>query len=169
MFSGMTTDNFWFGLLRMYVVPYLAPSITKFKSVRKKLYRFVSQINIAYLSSSLSRGSAGKIRAGMRLPYFMVAGERGSISVFTLVNQSSAPFSVLLFNISQAPALQEDLFHLIVLSDQSDNKKNFKKMGLPDSFVIVVRPDNYIAYISTSADGDDITRFMKEAYHLQTV
>jgi 2-polyprenyl-6-methoxyphenol hydroxylase-like FAD-dependent oxidoreductase len=168
LFSGMTTDNFLFGILRLWIVPYLVPSLVKFRSVRRQLFLLVSQIKIAYTSSSLSKGKAGKIRAGMRLPYFFVTVQGRPVSVYSLVNRSPAPFTILLYNLEAGNLLLPDkeLFHPIELEKNWANEKTFKSVGLPGSFIMVVRPDNYLAYISAELNLEEINRFMKNGYRL---
>jgi len=60
-------------LLRDYAVPYALPSVFKFSFASKNAFRILSQIHINYRSSLLSKGKAGKIFAGMRLPWIETA------------------------------------------------------------------------------------------------
>ncbi|MEZ0481154.1 FAD-dependent monooxygenase [Planococcus sp. SSTMD024] len=60
-------------LLREYAVPYVLPSVFKFPFASKNAFRILSQIHINYRSSLLSKGKAGKIFAGMRLPWIETA------------------------------------------------------------------------------------------------
>ena len=168
LFAGMITDNFWFGILRLWIVPYLAPFLAKSRSIRRQLFLLVSQIKIAYISSSLSKGKAGKIRAGMRLPYFFVTVQGNPVSVYSLVNRSPAPFSILLYNLAAGDILLPDkeLFYKIELEKSEANEKAFKTTGLPGSFIMVVRPDNYLAYISAEVKPEEINSFIKDAYRL---
>jgi 2-polyprenyl-6-methoxyphenol hydroxylase-like FAD-dependent oxidoreductase len=57
----------WF--VRVVIVPRLLPLVTKLKVVRRFMFRTVSQIAINYRDSPLSRGTAGGIKAGDRLPW----------------------------------------------------------------------------------------------------
>jgi 2-polyprenyl-6-methoxyphenol hydroxylase-like FAD-dependent oxidoreductase len=168
LFSVMITDNFGFGIFRLYIVPFLAPLLAKSRSVRRQLFLLVSQIKIAYTSSSLSKGKAGKIRSGMRLPYFFVTVQGSPVSIYTLVNRSPAPFSILLYNLEVNTLLLPDkeLFYRIELEKNETNERTFKTAGLSASFIMVVRPDNYLAYISAEANQEEINSFMKNAYRL---
>ncbi|MBD8016140.1 FAD-dependent monooxygenase [Planococcus wigleyi] len=56
-------------LLREYAVPYILPSVFKFSFPSKNAFKILSQIHINYRSSLLSKGKAGKVYGGMRLPW----------------------------------------------------------------------------------------------------
>ena len=123
-------------------------------------------IQIAYLSSSLSEGKAGKIRAGMRVPYFIVTSQNNPVSIYNVINRSSTPFTVLLFNVPDTGLLfpDKELFRIIILEGNHENEKAVKNAGLPESFVMVIRPDNYIGYIATNVKANDIGNFINKAY-----
>jgi 2-polyprenyl-6-methoxyphenol hydroxylase-like FAD-dependent oxidoreductase len=171
LFAAMIKDNFWYSLLRMYLVPFFVPLISKSRSVQRQLFLLVSQIKIAYLSSSLSKGKAGKIRAGMRLPYFMVTSQNIPVSIYYIVNSSSTPFTVLLFNVQDTnfSLPDKDLFSIITLEKIPENEESIKNADMPESFVAVIRPDNYIAYIDTTVKANEIDNFIKKAYFFTTV
>lgn len=61
-------------LLRQYFVPYALPSVFKFSFSQRNAFRILSQIHINYRNSHLSKGKAGKIYGGMRLPWIETAG-----------------------------------------------------------------------------------------------
>jgi 2-polyprenyl-6-methoxyphenol hydroxylase-like FAD-dependent oxidoreductase len=55
--------------VRTIIVPRLLPLLFRFTAMRRFMFRTVSQIAINYRHSPLSRGEAGKIKAGDRLPW----------------------------------------------------------------------------------------------------
>jgi 2-polyprenyl-6-methoxyphenol hydroxylase-like FAD-dependent oxidoreductase len=166
LFSGMIKDNFRYSILRMYVVPVLVPLISKSRYVQRQIFLLVSQIKIAYLSSSLSKGKAGKIRAGMRIPYFMVTIQNSPVSIYSIINRSLTPFTVLLFKLPDTNLLlpDKDLFTVINLEKNPENEKAVKTAGFSESFVVVIRPDNYISYIASTVKADEINDFINKAY-----
>jgi len=170
-FAAMITKNFYYSFLRLYIVPFFVPLVTKLRFVRRQMFLTVSQIQINYLSSSLSKGKAGKIKAGLRLPYFFVTQNNSDVSIYSLVNQSTTPFTILLYNIPDADftKFDKDLFTVVSIEKNNANDNTFKEIGLSRSFVIVVRPDNYIGYISATAAINEINNFMNKAYSLQRI
>ncbi len=168
LFAGMIKDNLWFSLLRMYLIPFFVPLITKSRAIQRQLFLLASQIKIAYLSSSLSKGRAAKIRAGMRFPYFMVTSQNSPVSIYYIINHSSTTFTVLLFNVpdTNLSLSDKDLFSVIILEKNPENESAVKTAGLPESFVAVIRPDNYIGYIATTLNTNEMDHFIKNAYFL---
>jgi 2-polyprenyl-6-methoxyphenol hydroxylase-like FAD-dependent oxidoreductase len=170
LFAAMITDDLYHSILRLYIVPFFVPLVTKLRFVRRLMFMTVSQIQISYMASSLAKGKAGKIKAGMRLPYFFVTQNNKAVSIYNLINEKSiGSFTVLLYNFSTDifKQLDDSFFNLLPLEVNKINEANLKKIGLPNSFIIVVRPDNYIAYISIKAGTNEIINFMKSAYHLK--
>ena len=134
------------------------------------MFLTVSQIQINYSTSSLSKGKAGKIKGGMRLPYFFVTQAGKVSSVYDLIKEKTAnTFTVLVYNLpaNNFAGLDNSFFNLLPLEVNKANDASLKEIGLPNSFAIVVRPDNYIAYISTKADINELSNFINEAYFLK--
>jgi 2-polyprenyl-6-methoxyphenol hydroxylase-like FAD-dependent oxidoreductase len=169
LFSVGIKNNFLVGLLRVYIVPFIVPFILKSKTVQKNIFSLISQINIAYKSSSLSKGKAGKIVAGMRLPYFYITQQNQAISIYTMVNQSKTPFTIVFYNLAATDFMgfDKDLFSVIDLEKNNTNDQTLKEARFSARFVIVIRPDNYIAYINENANANEIAVFLKQFYCLK--
>ena len=58
-FTGVTSDGAIARLVRLHIVPLLFPLITKFASLRRFMFRTVSQTAVNYRGSSLERGARG--------------------------------------------------------------------------------------------------------------
>jgi hypothetical protein len=169
VFSIMTKSKGPFGLIKLFVVPRVAPIFNKFARLRRLWFGEVSQTKIHYKSSSLSGGKAGKIAAGERLPFFFVEHLHQTVSVYHLAReQSSKPFLILVYNLpgSGYGAMDTALFDVLSLEVTDRNAAALKEVGFPGAFVVVLRPDNYIGYISEAADVNGINSFMKSHYHL---
>jgi hypothetical protein len=69
LFQGMAGRGLGSELVRALVVPTLMPLTEYFPSVRRQLFKSISQIRIKYRQSALSVGQAGKIHGGDRLPW----------------------------------------------------------------------------------------------------
>jgi len=172
LFKAIISDSFYHTILRLYIVPFFVPLITKLRFVRRLMFLTVSQIQISYAASSLSKGKAGKIKGGMRLPYFFIKQNDKAISIYDLIKEkATSTFTVLLYNLPADNFLQLDnsFFTLLSLEVNKANDTNLKKIGLPGSFVIVVRPDNYTAYVSTKADANELNDFINKAYSLKKI
>ena len=168
LFSGMVTDTAFFAFLRMKLIPFFVPLITKWKQVRKMLFSSVSQIRIAYPHSSLSIGIVGRVKAGDRCPYAMLFRGSRPVSVYDLIKEAGEkPFTLCAFNTDMPEMPDEnDLFNFLTIESGTANRETLKRLGFPSSFVMMMRPDNYIGFIAMAAKPADITDFMKRAYSI---
>jgi 2-polyprenyl-6-methoxyphenol hydroxylase-like FAD-dependent oxidoreductase len=140
-----------YGFIRTRVFPPLANFILSFDAVKKTIFPLVSQIGINYRDCTLSdqrSDGAFDIRAGDRMPYFLVDGK----NIYDRVQQ--ARFHLLIFSDGQSDfaALQDETesrygelvdVHIIPLYPQIA-----EIFGTDKAFMILLRPDNYIGLIS---------------------
>src|SRR5580693_3362345 len=68
-FTGVTSSRPIARRVRLNVVPLLIPLLFAFRTVRRFMFRTVSQTSVNYRGSSLSEGRAGAVRGGDRLPW----------------------------------------------------------------------------------------------------
>jgi 2-polyprenyl-6-methoxyphenol hydroxylase-like FAD-dependent oxidoreductase len=68
-FTGVTSRGPMARLFRLRIVPLLIPPLFKLATVRRLRFRTVSQTAVNYRGSSLSKGRAGKVQGGDRLPW----------------------------------------------------------------------------------------------------
>jgi len=160
MFNLAAGTDWLVNLIRTTIFPPMAKFILSIDVVKKKFFPVISQIGISYRESSLSMHTSGahsddhdfEVKAGDRLPYFLFEGR----SVYE--------------------KLRAPRFHLLAFSDGGDNfRGDYQKLldeievkypNLIDylavpldpavaeifsqkkSFQVLLRPDNYIAFIS---------------------
>ncbi len=166
MFQFMSRDRFWDRVFRLNLIPLLVPLVTRSRTIRRMMFRMVSQIKVNYKGSSLSKGRIVKIAAGERLPYFSLFQEGRSVSIYELLRKQPAPFTWILFNQAETdlPSGPNDLFNKLILENNPDNEKALVQVGLPKLFAILVRPDNYIAYASDRLVKASIFDFLANNY-----
>ena len=170
LFTVMTKSTGPFGFIKMFVVPRVAPLINKFAGPRRRWFEEVSQTRIHYKGSSLSKGTAGKIKAGERLPYFLVRQGKESISIFHLIrDHQSTLFLLIGYNLQDNVGQEMDpgIYGTLNLEVNDTNDDTLRKIGLPVSFIILLRPDNYIGYIAETPDKEEILHFMRSCYFLR--
>jgi 2-polyprenyl-6-methoxyphenol hydroxylase-like FAD-dependent oxidoreductase len=68
-FTGVTSSGTMARLVRLRVAPFLLPLIVAFRTLRRVMFRTVSQTAVNYRGSSLSEGRAGAVHGGDRLPW----------------------------------------------------------------------------------------------------
>lgn len=152
LFSLMSQDGWLNSLIRMYIAPRIAPTLLSIRALRRSFFLLVSQTKLNYIEASLSKGKCGTLKAGMRFPYFKLLIEGNATSVFHLIrNNADLPFLLFYFNMKR-PEINHNCIKQIEIEGNEMNKEVLQKTGFADSFMCLVRPDNYIAYISESYD-----------------
>ncbi len=73
-FTLVTADGALANLIRVRVAPEVLRTVMSFAAAREFAFRTVSQINVNYRASPLSRGRAGHIQGGDRMPWVVVDG-----------------------------------------------------------------------------------------------
>ncbi len=152
MFEFAAGSDWLLSLIRTTVFPPVAGFITNLEPVRRRFFPLISQTGISYRDSSLSDHSSDatfRVKAGDRMPYFLIAGR----SSHSYLHQPK--FHLLIFTNSKdlpeslpqtfASAYQ-DIAELQVFTLDERIKEVF---GTDKPFVVLLRPDNHIAFLST--------------------
>ncbi len=79
-FAVVTSDGAVARFVRMRVVPLVFPALFALDAMRRLLFRTLSQIEIAYPTSPISEGTAGRLHAGERLPWVALRDADGAPS-----------------------------------------------------------------------------------------
>ena len=148
MFNLIAGSNKWVNLIRTLVFPPLAGFLTSLNSVKKRFFPLLSQIGISYRESTLSNHMAEHafaVKAGDRMPYFLVNG----MSVYDKLLKPK--FHLITFSNANQTASEEiesnyaRIFDYQVLPISPSIEKIF---GTDKSFILLLRPDNHIGFIS---------------------
>lgn len=147
--------------LRNFVVPIFIPRLMRFKSIRERLFRMISQIQINYHDSGLSAGESGDVKGGDRLPWI----RRGEVNNYRPLESLDWQIHVYgemdndVETLARESGLQ--LFHL-------PWDKTLEDKGIKENSVYLVRPDGHI---SAAADLHDVhvLRKMMDDYRIQSL
>ena len=152
MFQLAAGDEWWIALLRTNVLPSAANYLVSLESVRNFIFPLISQTGINYRHSSLSRHAGDedfKVKAGDRMPYIVLDGS----SVYDRLREPK--FHVLAFSNEQGESGAANTefeqyadFHHFPLTREV--KELF---GTDQSFVVLLRPDNYIGFIASDSSS----------------
>jgi 2-polyprenyl-6-methoxyphenol hydroxylase-like FAD-dependent oxidoreductase len=156
-FTTVTSSGSLARFVRLRIVPVLAPLLFSSKMLRRFLFRTVSQVNVNYRQSSLSRGRVGSIHAGDRLPWVKTDPNGTSPDGTSLDGGGSpgaskdnfAPLKSLDWQLhvygEAAPEVQtlsvEQKLPLHVFTWRAEMKRS----GLRRNALYLVRPDGYVA------------------------
>ena len=151
--------------LRTSVLPIVFPYLIKLDPVKHFLFPLISQIGIHYRYSSLShhRGDERfKVKAGDRMPYFQVEGQ----SIYEKLHQPK--FHWLVFSDPQPDVhtLKRQLESLewVDLTVIPLNQHVAEVFGVNRDFSVLLRPDNYIAFIAPEISPNQVKTYFKELH-----
>jgi len=146
---------------RLYIFPYIANIAFNLDAVKRFVFPRISQIAINYRSSSLSKNSGTfKVKAGDRMPWFLVEGE----SVYDRLRQPGFHLLVFMDGKAEIPPLPVELraawdgkVDSTVISLTPEISKIF---GTDKAFYLILRPDNYIGIISNNFSSASVSEYL---------
>jgi hypothetical protein len=165
-----TTDRFFnlvaspepiLAYLRTHVFPYIAGVAFSIDAVKKFVFPRVSQIAINYRGSSLSENKGDfPVKAGDRMPYFEIEGA----SIYEKLKEPK--FHLLAFSDGQnsIPDMSQALGDYASYADFHElplYPNIAKTFGSKESFIVLLRPDNYIGLISENNSPETIRDYLK--------
>ena len=164
-FCLMSSRNKLVCFIRKNILLNLIKFVSQLNPIRKKAIRTVTQLGWNYRSLSLSKSNHRQslsFRTGDRLPYLV---ERDLYSSFT-----QPCFHVLhIGSKEQSPEKRQRItsmftFPVEFVEEPLDNV--WATLGVKNELYILVRPDNYIAFISDNLDTQEIREYLKEFFIL---
>ncbi len=165
LFSFGASEEWFIAYVRTHIFPYVANFALQFDTVRKFIFPLISQIGITYRESSLSKHDGDEefeVKAGDRMPYFKIDGA-------SIYDRLHAPkFHLLIFSNSESiyQELQAEMekdysdwidFNLIQLEPQVS-----EIFGASEPFCLLLRPDNYIGFISPATSVEEMSAYLRE-------
>ena len=168
LFNLGTGDDYLTSFIRTYIFPFVAEYALRLDLVKQTVFPILSQIGINYRHSALSvhEGDAGfKIKAGDRMPYLALGGK--SIYDFLL----EPKFHFLVFS-NEAVSLAELKSQTQKYGEYVDfqslplNSSVAEMFGTEKPFSVLLRPDNYIGFVSAdiSAEKLKVYPFFDESF-----
>ena len=158
MFNLAAGTDWFVSLIRTTIFPPMARYILSIDAIRKRFFIMISQIGISYRDNSLSLHDEDhdfEVKAGDRMPYFVVDGE----SIF---DKLRAPkFHLLSFfdGQTQPDGLQStDVLDTQTIALYPHVTEVF---GASKSFSVLLRPDNHIALITKDPSLKTVSDYLE--------
>ena len=156
-FTGVTSDGLLARLVRLRIVPILFPLITRFSSLRRFMFRTISQTAVNYRGSSLSEGRAGAVQGGDRLPWVKV-------NVHGVGEDNFAPLRSLDWQVH----VYGDADHTIQEMCKARRlplhtfpwRPDIGRAGLQRNAVYLVRPDGYVGVADSQGSAMTIASYL---------
>ena len=166
MFNLAAGKDWFVGLIRTTIFPPMAKYILSIEAVRKRFFILISQIGITYRKNSLSMHEAGEhdgdgdfeVKAGDRLPYFMVDAK-------SVYDQLRAPkFHLLTFSDGDTEATEAGHAELMDRHVIPLYPNVVETFGSDKPFNVLLRPDNYIGFISTDTSLRPVSNYFARLF-----
>jgi 2-polyprenyl-6-methoxyphenol hydroxylase-like FAD-dependent oxidoreductase len=155
VFSFATAEGRIADILRTRLAPVLFPKVTAIGAVREYIFRTVSQITLNYRGGPLSRGVAGRVHGGDRLPWVPINGMDNFKSLAAMAWQvhvyGSASTELAAWCAARSTPLQ--VF---------DWRSEYEHAGLGREGVYLLRPDTYVALADTTGAPGVIDRYCSD-------
>jgi 2-polyprenyl-6-methoxyphenol hydroxylase-like FAD-dependent oxidoreductase len=146
--------------VRTRLVPLLAPLLFRLASVRRFLFYTVSQIGVNYRHSRLSRGAAGSVRGGDRLPWVELGGRDGQASD-NFEALASLQWQVHCYG--EAPSAVHAVCAARGLALHTFPwRAPMRRAGLRRNAVYLIRPDGYVGLADPRGDASKIDQYLDE-------
>jgi 2-polyprenyl-6-methoxyphenol hydroxylase-like FAD-dependent oxidoreductase len=162
MFELAAGSHWLMSFIRTTIFPPVAGFVASLESVSKRIFPLISQIGINYRNASLSEHTEDErdhVKAGDRLPYFQVDGQ----SIFDKLNEPK--FHLLLFSKSDREDVCKEFLqqyeHLADCHVVPMNDKVGEIFETEDEFCVFLRPDNYIAFISSEIPPSTVGEYLQ--------
>jgi 2-polyprenyl-6-methoxyphenol hydroxylase-like FAD-dependent oxidoreductase len=138
-FTGVTSDGAIARLVRLKILPAVAPAVFAFRAARRFMFRIVSQTAVHYRGSSLSQGRAGGVLGGDRLPWVPMDQDRDNFAPLTSLDWQVHVYGDASPEIRAACDERKLPLHVFPWGPAMG------RAGLRRNAVYLVRPDGYVA------------------------
>jgi 2-polyprenyl-6-methoxyphenol hydroxylase-like FAD-dependent oxidoreductase len=152
-FTLVTKQGRFARWVRTRLFPLLAPVPFRLPTLRRSLFRTISQIGVHYRKSPLSAGRAGDVRGGDRLPW--VELEQGADNFVPL---ASLTWQVHVYGPSPQ-GLAEACAELRLPLHVFGWRPEMRRAGLRRAAVYLVRPDGYVALADRHAASERLREY----------
>jgi 2-polyprenyl-6-methoxyphenol hydroxylase-like FAD-dependent oxidoreductase len=162
IFELAAGSNWLLGLIRTTIFPPLAGYMTSLEVVRKRLFPLISQIGVSYREGALSEHTKDEpehVKAGDRMPYFLVDGQN-------IFDKLKAPkFHLLVFTNAEhrtrCAAFERDFGQVADCHVLPIGSRVSEIFAVENDFVVFLRPDNHIAFISSEMSLNGVRGYLK--------
>jgi len=155
VFSFATAQGRIADILRTRVAPVLIPKVIQFEMAREYLFRTVSQITLNYRGGPLSRGSAGHVSGGDRLPWVSIEGKDNFASLVSPIWQIHV-YGTASTELAAWCAGHDVPLHVF------DWRSEHEAASLARDAIYLLRPDTYLALADASGAPQAVDRYFAD-------
>ena len=154
-FNFVTAEGRIADVVRTRVAPVLIPMALAFAPVREFMFRTVSQITLNYRRGPLSRGAAGHVHGGDRLPWAPVDGV-DNFQKLTTMDWQVHVYGSASAELAAWCAAQNVPLHIF------DWRSEYEVAGLARDALYLLRPDTYVALADGTGAPNALDRYFRD-------
>jgi 2-polyprenyl-6-methoxyphenol hydroxylase-like FAD-dependent oxidoreductase len=158
-FTTVTSRRSFARLMRLRIIPLVAPLLFSSRRLRRLLFRTISQVNVNYRHSTLSRGLAGAVHAGDRLPWVERStnnANEGNFAPLQSLNWQLHVYGDATPRLRSLTAEWNLPIHVFPWNAE------MKQKGLQRDALYLVRPDGYIAVAAGGNRSEIVGTYLAE-------
>ncbi len=155
MFTLATSDGNVADFIKTHILPTIASAAARIGDVRELAFRTVSQITMHYRDSWLSRGQAGDVRGGERLPWLAPPHEDNFVA------DGAIGWQLHVYGHASAAVQTWCQAHGIRLR-QFAWDEGCRAVGLLEDALYLLRPDSYVALASVDGSPQALAGYFEE-------
>jgi 2-polyprenyl-6-methoxyphenol hydroxylase-like FAD-dependent oxidoreductase len=163
-FTGVTSPSAISRFMRLDILPLLIPVLFKSSTLRRFVFRTVSQTAVNYRHSSLSEGHTGTVHGGDRLPWV-------NTDVNGLDKDNYAPLTSLDWQVhvygNATPELHARCIERKLALHAFPWRPEMSRTGVCRNAACLVRPDGYIGLTDPNGNAAAILRYL-ETWNIAT-
>jgi 2-polyprenyl-6-methoxyphenol hydroxylase-like FAD-dependent oxidoreductase len=154
-FTLATSQGGLAAFVRIHLVPIILPALFKLEAVRRFAFRTVSQTLINYRGRPFSRGTAGLVQGGDRLPWVPIDGTDNFASLVAM------DWQVHMYGTAKgdlAACCEKHGLPLHVFAWRDE----FAAAGLARDALYLLRPDGYVALADAAGGAASLDRYLAD-------
>jgi 2-polyprenyl-6-methoxyphenol hydroxylase-like FAD-dependent oxidoreductase len=152
LFSFATADGPIANLVRTRLAPLIIPGVLGMDAAREFMFRTVSQLALNYRDGPLSRGNAGVVHAGDRMPWIQSQG-RDSFDTLTSTSWQCHVYGAAGEALTRWCGAHGLPLHVFPWHSE---------LAVARDALYLVRPDGYVALADPDASPDSLERYAAE-------
>jgi len=162
-FTAVISGSAFARFVRTKAVPAIAPGLFRLPAMRRLAFRTVSQIGVNYRDSPLSRGEAGRLRGGDRLPWVRVGqGQEHNFTSLTSMDWQMHVYGNAAADLRAVADSRKIPLHVFAWDGR------MKEAGLLRDAVYLIRPDGYLGLADAKGSAPAIDAYLSER-NLRTI
>jgi 2-polyprenyl-6-methoxyphenol hydroxylase-like FAD-dependent oxidoreductase len=154
VFTGITRRGPLARRVRLSVVPRVLPALFRLRTVRRFMFRTISQTVITYRGQQLSAGRAGRVHGGDRLPWVSLGEGHDNFAAL-----ASLAWQVHVYG-EASTTLRETCRARGVSLHVFTWRRTMRRAGLLRNAVYLARPDGHVALASTDRTGAALASYL---------